>query len=367
LELHEKIFVDSEFLDTTHGEIGCAQCHGGDNTLADWRKAHRGVHRDPSASRLAEACGECHEDEAKTSHDSLHFSLRPFFNKVMARTDPTDSTTIHGVMAGFTNHCTQCHASCGQCHISRPDALGGGFLEAHLFQKKPPQSQTCTACHGSRLQKEYEGKNEGIPADVHKKKKWMKCSKCHTGDEMHAATEHGRDRHDASHAASCLDCHEDVVSPDNAVEMHQVHGRNLQCQVCHSLPYKNCAGCHVGKDKHGLTYFKLDKTWMAFKIGKNTRISPRRPYRFAVVRHVPVSPELFDYYVKNGLTNFDAAPTWKLAAPHTIQRNTPQAASCDACHGHPELFLRSEDVDPELRKANKKVILSDDEVPARQE
>ena len=43
-------------------------------------------------------------------------------------------------------HCSQCHASCGQCHVSRPDYVNGGFLAQHRFQKTPPMETTCASC-----------------------------------------------------------------------------------------------------------------------------------------------------------------------------------------------------------------------------
>ena len=39
------------------------------------------------------------------------------------------------------------------------------------------------------------------------------------------------------------------------------------------------------------------------------------------------------------------SPTWQYATPHNIQKHTPQNASCDACHGHRELFLTPEYAD----------------------
>jgi thiosulfate/3-mercaptopyruvate sulfurtransferase len=80
-----------------------------------------------------------------------------------------------------------------------------------------------------------------------------------------------------------------------------------------------------------------------------------------VVRHVPVSPDTFSYYGDNLLPDFNVLPTWKYATPHNIQLDTPQNASCGACHGNPELFLTEQDVNPDEREANKDVIV--DEVP----
>jgi hypothetical protein len=79
---HEKIFVDSEIAeDENHGEIDCNECHGGDPNEPDWRKAHKGVAKDPSYPDPSEACGACHEEIAENYKTSLHVSLSPFKKK----------------------------------------------------------------------------------------------------------------------------------------------------------------------------------------------------------------------------------------------------------------------------------------------
>ncbi len=49
--------------------------------------------------------------------------------------------------------------TCGDCHISQPNSVGGGLLDGHLFEQTPSPTKTCTACHGSRVGNEYLGKN----------------------------------------------------------------------------------------------------------------------------------------------------------------------------------------------------------------
>lgn len=210
---------------------------------------------------------------------------------------------------------------------------------------------------------EYLGRNEGIPGDVHYTKRGMKCIACHSGDEMHGSGTDYVSRYDVENGPRCEDCHEDAVSPDSKTKTHVMHRNKVSCHACHSVAYKNCYSCHVGKDKKGLPYFKTDKTEMAFKIGLNPHPSESRPYTFVTLRHVPVSPDTFSFYVKDALTNFNALPTWKLATPHNIQLKTPQNESCESCHGNTELFLQESDVIPEERAANKGVIVPSDAIP----
>lgn len=361
---HEKIYVDSEFAeDENHGEMGCEECHGGDPSEPDWKKAHIGIVKDPSYPDPSETCGACHEDIAEHYQTSLHVSLSPF-KKIIA-TRANDDKAVHAkVDAAREGHCTSCHSSCGQCHVSRPEAVEGGLLDSHLFQKRPPMHTVCTACHGSRIEKEYMGKNKGIPPDVHKTK-YFKCNKCHTGDEMHGDGKDYANRYEVENGPNCVNCHDTIYADDaQNGKQHRQHKDRVSCQVCHAMPYKNCSSCHFGRDKQGLKFFKTKAATLEFKIGLNPLQSQKRPEKFVTLRHVPVDQDSFKFYVENGLANFDKLSTWKLATPHNIQRKTPQNSSCNACHGKASLFLLEKDVQSEYRNANKTVIIAVDQVPA---
>jgi hypothetical protein len=360
---HEKVYVDSSFAeDENHGQLGCEECHGGNPNDPNWKTAHNGVVRDPSYPDPSKSCGACHDDIAKNSQKSLHVSLSPFKKMIDTRATPAKAIYEKVNMAREV-HCTSCHSSCGQCHISRPDTAGGGFLDGHLFQKRPPVHTVCTACHGSRIEKEYFGKNKGIQPDIHRQK-YFKCGKCHKADEMHGDGKDYANRYEVENGPKCLDCHETIYDPKavNAKE-HWIHKDEVSCQVCHSLPYKNCSGCHVGKDRNGLAFYKTDGSFMDFKIGLNPLRSGKRPERFVTLRRVPVAHGTFDFYVKNGLSNFDKLPTWKLATPHNIRRQTPQNKTCNACHGNPKLFLLKKDIKTNYVNANRAVIVPLELIP----
>jgi thiosulfate/3-mercaptopyruvate sulfurtransferase len=79
------------------------------------------------------------------------------------------------------------------------------------------------------------------------------------------------------------------------------------------------------------------------------------------LRHIPVDKDAYDFYGENLLPNFDALPTWAYTTPHNIQRNTPQTASCNSCHGNPDIFLTADKVAEEELQANQSVII--EEVP----
>ena len=363
---HEKIFVDSDIVeDENHGEIACHECHGGNPDDPNWKTAHKGVVKDPTYPDATRACGDCHDEINENYQKSLHVSLRPY--KLVTDTRASSNAVIRNELGcAMNNHCYQCHSSCGQCHISRPTSVEGGFLDGHLFQRKPPMQEVCTACHGARIEKEYFGENKGVSPDVHREK-YMKCDKCHTGDEMHGNGKEYENRYEVENGSKCTDCHKEIYDRESKnVIAHRIHKDKASCQVCHAQPYKNCSACHVGKDKNGLAFYKTKASWLDFKIGINPLKSEKRPEKFVTLRHIPVDRGTFGFYVKDALSNFDTLPTWKLATPHNIRRKTPQNSSCNACHGNESLFLLEKDVENNEKGANKNVIVPSNLIPRKQ-
>jgi thiosulfate/3-mercaptopyruvate sulfurtransferase len=124
------------------------------------------------------------------------------------------------------------------------------------------------------------------------------------------------------------------------------------------VQYTSCDGCHVAiSETSGNPFFETEASYMGFFIGRNPDPDYHRPYEYIVVRHVPVSPTSYQYYGEELLPNFSLLPTWAYATPHNIQRNTPQTASCNACHGNAQLFLTADKVKPEELQANGPVIV----------
>jgi hypothetical protein len=363
LEPYERVLIDDAFLEEDpHGEIACEKCHGGNPRASTMEVAHKGLISDPSYPDPSKTCGECHEKIVAKNKTNLHVSLNSYKHIIGMRAS-TDEGTRKKVFMAMNTHCFTCHSSCGQCHVSRPSSVEGGLVQGHAFLKTPPMDTNCTSCHGSRLEMEYLGKNKGLPGDVHYSKKGMKCVVCHSGAEMHGTDKDYTSRYDVENGPRCEGCHKDATSPTAKISTHRIHKQKVSCHVCHSVAYKNCYSCHVGKDKKGLPYFTTDKTVIAFKIGLNPLPSKNMPYKYVTLRHVPVSEKTFEFYVKDGLSNFGVLPTWKMATPHNIQRKTPQTKSCKSCHGNKELFLLEKDVLPEEREANKGVIVPNDALP----
>lgn len=335
LEAWQKVLVTADFLTETHGTRSCTSCHGGDSRASGKSEAHTGMVPDPSSGE-APACATCHTAIVDNHAASLH-GMQGGYLTILAQRE--GGVTISSAMREmFDRHCAECHTSCGQCHLSRPSSVGGGFLDGHLMVRKPRQTENCTACHGSRVGDEFRGVNPGQPSDTHYFR-GMDCLDCHDGDEVHGDGSAPEHRYDVSNGPACADCHPGVGGAgDN--EQHVIHAATVACQVCHSASYKNCYSCHVGLEARGLQFpSRID-----FRIGRNPVVNSRHPWTWVLVRHAPVAPGSFtDWGVS--LSAYDSAPTWHLATPHNIRRNTPQNASCDACHGQAGLFLTPAYVD----------------------
>ena len=362
MEVWEKVILSDEaYFENIHGEMNCIGCHGGVSGTDDKEAAHEGMVREPDSR---EACDICH---VKTRSDatSLHTTLRGYITTLKARSDTDTWPTVE---KAYEAQCTECHTTCGQCHVSRPTSLGGGLLAAHAYKKIPPMNLACTGCHGSRVENEYKGKNEGIPGDTHWTKEGMPCFDCHTAEEMHGTGPDENHRYDGPQRPSCSEtglgkeCHADV-KPGDGVEQHdETHLSAMSCETCHAVAYKHCYNCHVYESEEGEPYFKSEPSQLMLKIGRNLRKSPERPWDYVLVRHVPVARDTFAFYGDDLLPNFDTRPTWVYATPHNSQRKTPQNESCNACHGNPEVFLTADDVASDELEANKDVIVT--EIPA---
>jgi len=332
-------------------------CHGGVEA-ADKEEAHDGMIADPSADPVAGCGGKCHLEEAQKSIDSIHTTLAGERRMIELRAGHpmADDPALE---QGFAASCEGCHTTCGQCHVSRPDSAGGGFVDGHTFNKTPSMINQCTACHGSRVGDDYRGVNPGVTPDVHYLA-GKRCEFCHEAEEMHAGR--GEHRYAVQEMPRCEDCHSGLGS---ANVFHIVHDGDLSCQVCHSQDYKQCASCHVSEG--GIT----EPSWISFKIGRNP-LPDEREYGIVTLRHVPVVRDTYAGWGYEGdLPYFDDEPNWKYTSPHNIQRFTPRTTvakgeGCEiACHSTlttPEgWFLRQSDLDlyPADPTANESLILDD--------
>lgn len=343
--------------------MSCQTCHGGgaDYTFANMAEAHAGLIPDPSAFNAEgaiPACQGCHQSEVAATANSLHTNLWGEIGAIETRGRCTFAGSAYE--DGFGAKCATCHTTCGQCHISRPASVGGGFPKigtyySHRFRATPDMNEQCTACHGSRVGVDYKGELEGSQPDVHRQRGY-KCEFCHSKEEIHgdglAAGDHYEHRYEVASMPRCETCH-DTAAAGFSNEYHDSHvgvaGRNLQCQTCHSQSYKNCTNCHnlaaVEADK-----YDINPSVIQFKIGRNSN-PYRQEYDYVVVRHTPVDPETFADWGLS-LPGYLDRSTWQYSSPHNILRRTertPEGGTCStACHettDSPEgFYLRESDL-----------------------
>ncbi len=344
LEAWEKVLIDAEaYQSDIHAFINCTACHGGQ--AVGNMTAHDGLIADPSADPET-GCASCHPNIVPSAEQSLHFTLEGYDTAVYARSSPDHYATLENMES---YHCDSCHATCGDCHVSQPNSVGGGLLAGHTFVEKPPMSQTCTACHGSRVKNEYYGLNEGEPGDVHLRVARLACTDCHSGDQMHGIGEYAgaTSRYDGEPSPTCESCHADQIGKGSGILQHEIHGTDiLSCQACHSVSYTNCTNCHVDRTEDDIAYYSVESSSVGFYLGKNPLQSTDRPWEYVTLRHVPVDVNSFDVYGDNLLDNFLSIPTWKYATPHNIQLDTPQNQSCAGCHKNPDIWLTEDKLAP---------------------
>lgn len=346
--------VSEDFLKTTHGEMGCISCHGGQN-LPVQSEAHAGMNPYPSAD-VDGVCATCHSEITTTFASSIHYNIQGMSNGLMEYTDFTTLSESAHHQEAFDKNCFKCHASCGDCHVSRPKAYSTGLINQHEFFKDPPMEETCYGCHNARNAGEFMGK-VGFSGDVHFEN-GMTCADCHGWTNFHGPHEGEEMSYNMwdEDLPSCLDCHpgQDPAAASDGV--HNVHGDSLSCQVCHAQANNNCFECHLEYNADQTKLAGLSESKIMFKVGLNTNITPERPYKYVTLRHIPSNANMIANVGEGLMPKYDEKINWKYSPTHNIQKNTFQNESCEACHENTKIFLKQEDLRETDSKANEKVI-----------
>lgn len=321
------------FKSSIHGQMKCTNCHNGVDGTADKDEAHSGDFIAKPSSHAKEKCASCHPSVVARTTNSLHEQGWGQKRMVIQRsgygTAPTDFDKLpEELQKGYMDNCSGCHGSCGECHIVRPHAIGGGLENGHAFKKTPDMRKNCTACHSSRGGHAYFGEAPGTKPDIHLTKAGYTCIDCHTANEVHGTGEVLETRYKMPLLPKCENCHGDVSS---ANIYHQTHINTFNCQTCHSQDYNNCGSCHIGGEGARIP------SHIKFKIGMNP-IPDIKPYKFATVREALSAPDSWQEYGVPVLKNFDSNPTYKYTTPHNIQRWTARTdttggkACMESCH-----------------------------------
>lgn len=352
----ENFLINRDYLKTVHGLLGCIACHGGKNT-SDAIKAHQDLQADPSEGKN-NICVNCHTDIVLAFKNSSHNNI-PGIKRALKKSPYVKTVEATAIPeAALEKNCLSCHATCGQCHFSRPNSTGGGLLSNHLVNKRPPIEKTCFYCHNAGAGGEFIGV-VGIAADAHYTKGKMDCYSCHNVDILHGISGTKAGEKPMSKAApKCVDCHQEALSKNTKNIAHKAHPKNtLTCQVCHALPYNNCYYCHISASSEGKIVSESSLV-VQLKIGLNPQRNKMRPEKYVVLRRVPAA--LADTSAtadKVLLAEDDEISSWRLTWPHNIQKITPQNKSCDRCHDNESYFLTEKDLSPGERRANQKMMV----------
>ncbi len=358
----------SAFQNTMHGKLACTDCHNGVDNTDDKSLAHSGDFISHPSSNAKEKCANCHPDAVSRAANSLHEQGWGQKSMVALRSGVNSFDEIPEVMkAGYNSNCATCHASCGDCHVVRPKAGGGGLSGGHLFSK-PDMRDNCTICHVSRGGHAYFGVAPGTVADVHLTKAQFECMNCHSEDEVHGDGNIYNQRYKMALLPKCTNCHTDI---NNSNMYHVQHINSFNCNTCHSQDYNNCGSCHIGGEGARIP------SYQGFKIGINP-IPETKPYKFATLRRSLMAPDSWQNYGTPVLANFDVRPTYKYTTPHNITRWTSRTkveagkACYDACHiikegdnyRNKELYLFKSDLMDWETSADKNIIV-DGKLPSK--
>ncbi|MFH1052320.1 MAG: hypothetical protein V1779_15475 [bacterium] len=375
IEPYDRVYLGgtgyTDFKKSSHGKMACTTCHNGVDKTDDKSIAHSGDFIKHPSKVATEKCVTCHEDEVRRTHNSIHEMGWGQKRKVtmrygLAGPQEFDQLPEH-MQEGYNSNCATCHGSCGECHVNKPTASGGGLMNGHKFSKKPDMVKVCVACHTSRGGHAYLGIAVGSKPDVHLTKLGFDCMSCHSKNEVHGDGEIYDQRYKVPDMPKCEDCHNNIGSSNT---YHSMHADNLSCYVCHSQPYNNCGSCHIHGEGARI------KSYQGYKIGVNP-IQEIKGTKLSLVRRTLSAPDSWKEYGVANLSNFDVLPSYNYTSPHNILRKTTQCSpeSGKACYynchiikegdnfRNKELYLFESDLLLDWEKSSSKNVTVDGKLP----
>ncbi|MCF8239963.1 MAG: hypothetical protein K9J16_01150 [Melioribacteraceae bacterium] len=371
-EPYDRVYLDSEkgyadFKSGFHGsKLECTDCHNGVDGTSDKNEAHSGDFVSHPSKQAETFCAPCHKDIYNGTKNSLHEQGLGQKRKVFGRAGLGSYDDLSAMMKdGYDHNCAKCHATCGDCHVLRPAAGGGGLYSGHKFTKTPDMRDICVTCHVSRGGHAYFGIARGTVPDVHKSELEFTCLDCHTQQEVHGDGNVYEHRYQMTLLPKCENCHTAIASSNT---YHSVHLNTFSCYTCHSQDFNNCGSCHIGEGARIPSY-------QGYKIGMNPLVE--KPYKYALLRRTLSAPDSWMDYGIDNLASFDAFPTYNYTTPHNIIKWTTRTQvedgkPCfDACHiitegdstRNKELYLFNEDLLDWEVNANSGIIV-DGQLPA---
>ncbi len=372
IEPFDRVFLGGPgfqiFRNSDHGELACTYCHGGVDGTADKKLAHSGDFIKHPSLNAAASCGDCHERIVHNAAGSLHEQGWGQKNSVALRMGVSSFDELPDELhQAYDRNCATCHATCGDCHVNRPKAGGGGLYRGHQFSRTPDIRDNCVACHSSRGGHAYFGLGIGAKPDVHLTQAGFTCLDCHDNHQIHGDGQIYEHRYQSQNAPQCIDCHDDTA---NFNDYHEAHIDTFDCYICHAQNYNNCGSCHVGGEGARIA------SHLSYKIGINP-IPEVKPYKYALLRRTPAAPDNWSAFGIDKMPAFDAKTTYNYTTPHNILRWTPVTEvapdqTCYAnCHIMPgeaenhnrELYLFAADLKEDWEKSANRHIVVDEHLP----
>lgn len=333
-EPYDRVYMGGDgyeaFKASGHYEVGCVGCHNGTDNTEDKKLAHSGDFIRHPSMVYDEKCASCHQSITDNFTTSLHHGTGQK-RKVTMRSGLNGPEEFAQLPAhqieGYNANCATCHGTCGNCHVVRPPAGGGGLFAGHNFTKTPDMVSICVTCHVSRGGHAYLGVAPGTQPDVHLTQMNFKCMDCHNMDELHGDGQPVEQRYAYSKLPSCDNCHSNEKSSN---QYHSMHYDDFNCNVCHSQDYNNCGSCHVHGDGARIP------AYVDFKIAGNPLPDIKPGFDFTVVRRNPAAPDNWEKYGVPEYANFNAFPTYNYASPHNLLRWTSrtQVESGNDCYSN---------------------------------
>lgn len=373
-EPYDRVYMGGEgfelYKTSGHYALGCVGCHNGTDDTDDKSLAHSGDFLRHPSTEYESKCGTCHSSITNNFKTSIHNGTGQM-RKVAIRSGYSSSTDFDKLpqhqIEGYTKNCATCHGTCGNCHIVRPGAAGGGLANGHMFNKTPSMNGVCVKCHSSRGAHAFFGVAPGTQPDLHLTKMNYDCNTCHSGDELHGDGQPVEQRYAYSGLPECENCHSNLASSNT---YHSMHIGDFNCQVCHSQDYNNCGSCHIHGEGARIP------SYQDFKIALNPLPNIKSEYKFALVRRTLSAPDSWKEYGVEELSAFDALPTYNYTTPHNLLKWTSRTTvesgqSCSYnCHirtedgnqVNSELYLFDSDL-LDWEKTASSGIIVDDKLP----
>ena len=337
----------------------CTICHAGDATADAETEAHAGLIAFPgNLDNAGKTCGACHADRVATVSQSLMHTAHGMVHKTRTVIDghPGPEHTQNLQSLGDTVADSMLRKVCASCHLGQPKTRhaidvtrnrGGGCLACHISEhaadthpslSSDVSDARCFGCHSrsGRISLSFAGLAEvddpglrladgrnvtRMPADAHYDA-GLRCTNCHTADDVMSSTPGATHQRDAV-IADCTDCHEPHTD--------DVEHARLECSACHSQWAPQCFGCHMEYDATGEQWDHVerkvtpgrwsDRRWdvrnalPTLGINANGRIEAFVPGMIMTVAHPSWDEEKF-------------VRLFAPLSPHT----TGKARSCDSCH-----------------------------------